>query len=147
VPIVLSPAFCRIGYLASSATLAGLVVHAAVFAKPPISSDHAFALTLPMMLLAAPLTWEHSLLILLPAVAITGRDLPIGLVFRACYVGTMILLYTDPASIVHSVWFSRDGATPFDSIIYFSCKTYGMIAVFIIAYISARRVALATSSG
>jgi hypothetical protein len=73
-PIVRSPAVAVVGALASCVAVVGIWLWSTRRAATPAGRDRAWALGLGALVLVGPITWDHSLLLLMPAGAWLGRE-------------------------------------------------------------------------
>jgi hypothetical protein len=132
-PLWRSATLARLGALASCAAVVAVLAAVVPKARSSVRSDHAFGLAVTSMLLVSPVTWDHSLLLLLVPVASLWVALPPSGVVRGLFMGALAAVWAWPF-VVHDAFIpgGRLGglASPVQALTVLSFQCYALIVLF-----------------
>jgi hypothetical protein len=132
-PLFVSPAMMWSGIVASCAPILFAMAYIVRRARTKTEQDHAYGLSLTAMLLVAPITWDHYLLLLALPVAATWLYLPptraARILFALILTGFWfpdLLLYelAIPGGLTHGV------ARPLHTVTVLAFQCYALLALF-----------------
>jgi hypothetical protein len=130
-PAFYCPALANTGAVVSVALLTGLLGRVVRRARTREETDQAFGLAVVVMLLASPITWDHSLVILLLPLAIMWARLPAGRL--AVTFWALVSVLSVGAGTFYwgeSMRGAKKAPTPFQVVSNLSVQTYALAGVF-----------------
>jgi hypothetical protein len=103
------------------------------------SGDHAFGLSVIVMLLVAPITWEHYFLLLIVPLALTWQALPAADWARAVFLVILACLWINPALLWEAFIADTEGlqrgvASPWQTVTLLSFQCYALLGLFVFCY-------------
>lgn len=143
-PIVESPALFLVATATSSLALAGALTRSMIGRGHSGSDDLGYGAAVVAMLLISPVTWSHSLLMLILPGAILWRDLR-SPASRACLVAIVAVLAVHPGFFVSRLALPTDGsgvATAAQSLGVVSLQFYSLLGFFAMIAVAVRRARL-----
>jgi hypothetical protein len=133
-----------VAIVASCLLVTASIVRVTREARVQEDRDRAFGLAVIGMLLISPVTWEHSLLLLLLPIATIGASLPERRVFRGAFALILVAFWIVP-SPVHYFFLGRVSpphgapAAPLLSLTVLSYQFYALLGLFVLGVHLARR--------
>lgn len=111
-------------------------------ALTPPQNDLAFGLWTTAMLLVSPLTWDHYLLLAMPALFLLWRWLPEGAGWATAYAAVVFLLWLHPILVWEPLidgGFERGRAQPWQSLTLISYKHWGLWLLYALQWAALKR--------
>jgi hypothetical protein len=139
VPLVYSPLLARALIVLSCAVVIGLLAKQVTRAATRKHCDRSFAAAVVGMLLLAPVTWEHSFVLLILPIGIFWADSPAGSMQRRALVFLSVVLLINPAlfyplcRIDNLQPSSRAFCSTPHVLAVLSVQCYALISLFVIA--------------
>jgi hypothetical protein len=136
-PLVRSPRAALFGVLTSCLLVAVAIVFVTLKAVTRRDRDRAFSLAVTGMLLVSPITWYHSLVLLLLPIATTWERLPRRALFTSGFALMIVAFWVVPLPLQH-IFIGRVGmvdgvaATPLHSLTVLSYQFYALLSLFVL---------------
>jgi hypothetical protein len=142
LPLWRSGMALRLGSLLSVFAVTATVAWVVRSAKAQAARDQALGLAVTGMLLVAPITWDHSLLLLLIPISVLMHDPPRSEVAKALLVISVAALWLLGQRLI-CAWFIPGGllegfASPAHTLTVLSYPCYALATLFVIQVVQAR---------
>jgi hypothetical protein len=128
-PLLSSRLLALAATVLSDVLVAGLMVQVARGARIGEDADRSFGLALTAMLLVSPVTWSHSLFLLLVPLAIAWKESASLPATRLALVVITLAVWLDPEILYNSLQTPGRPALPIHSISVLSFKVYALIGL------------------
>jgi hypothetical protein len=129
-PLCESPLSARLGSLASSALIVASCVWVAWRSTSRLQRDQAFAITMIATLLVSPISWDHYLLLLTPALALTWSHLRPSNFDRVSFFVILLVFWAPPRMIWDRFLPLHGNATSVHALTLLSLQTYALLFLF-----------------
>jgi hypothetical protein len=149
LPLWRSGLAMRVGASLSACVVMATLTRVVRSADTQAALDHGFGLAVTGMLLLSPMTWDHSLLLLLIPISVLLHDQPRSEVAKALLVISVAALWLIGQRPISS-WLIPGGllaglASPAHTLAVLSYPTYALVSLFLIEVVQARRAVAAGS--
>lgn len=127
-------AIARVGALASCLAVVAVLAWATRGVRTPAERDQAFGLAVTAMLLVAPVTWDHTLLLLLVPLAVLWVRLPATPGAHVLFFVLVIAFWMPHLRLLDAVipgGMEQGVATPADSLGLLAIQCYALLALFV----------------
>jgi hypothetical protein len=140
-----SPTIARLGSIACCALIVGAIGWVVLRSRSRLERDLAFAITMTGMLLVSPVSWDHYLLLLTPALAISWTQLRSSGFDRAGFLLLLVIFWIPPKAIWDCA-IPGGHATYVHALTVLSLQSYALLAFFLFSIGQWRRARLAGES-
>jgi alpha-1,2-mannosyltransferase len=142
-PLVHSPEWERIGVGVSLAAVAALTAGVIYRARSRSEQDRAFGLSLVALLLAGPLSWEFTLLLLMLPLTLLAQDWPAwGLARRTLFLAAAAAVWLMPYTLYEELALKelalKTPAGPLETLTLLSYQCWALLALFGLGLASTR---------
>ena len=150
VPVYCSPLLARLGGLVSCAALVTVLILTSLRARTRADFDQAFGLAVTGMLLVSPITWSHSLVLLIMPLAFIWLHPVRSRALRWTVLVLVLTLFVPP----HRVWqvlipggWPSGTARPWQTLTALSFQCYAVVGLFALQVLWAARQSDSSTNG
>lgn len=133
IPLVRSPQLAWAGFLASAAVVTALLALAVRRSTSRADHDRTFAAAAVAMLLLAPTTWEHWLVLLVLPAAIRWTQWPASSMRRRVLVVLLVWLSLNPGFFYRLLLHGATVSPPGHALFTLSFSCYALLGLFVLA--------------